>query len=222
VKEISFPLSSVNINASDGELRHINRQSSSSKDRTRHSLLKELNLASLSELTPRKRKLCEHIQNKESALSKLKNKYMDKKLKKLCDVDSDPGCQIFVSNSLLALSFLHLDPNPIFFSAHYSPLHPRQSLQSVLNTVPFRTGISPHVFHALQHTLQKMSHRDQYCCLMFDEKSVKENLHFSQNFDCIEGFEECGSWGRIWNIANHSIVFMIHSLCRKWKQPVAY
>jgi hypothetical protein len=35
-KETSFPVSSVNINASDGELRHINCQSSSSKLTARH------------------------------------------------------------------------------------------------------------------------------------------------------------------------------------------
>jgi hypothetical protein len=40
VKETSFLLSSVNTNASDGELRHINFQKSSSKPRARHSLLK--------------------------------------------------------------------------------------------------------------------------------------------------------------------------------------
>jgi hypothetical protein len=57
MKETSFSLSSVNKNASDGELGHISRQGSSSERRARHSLQKELNLASLSELTPRKLRL---------------------------------------------------------------------------------------------------------------------------------------------------------------------
>jgi hypothetical protein len=52
--------------------------------------LKELNLASLSELTLRKRKLYDCIRNKESVLCKLKKKYKAKKLMmKLCCVDSD-------------------------------------------------------------------------------------------------------------------------------------
>jgi hypothetical protein len=63
VKETSFPLSSVSINVSDGELRHINGQSSSSKPRARHSLLKELTLASLSDLSPRERKFYQHIRS---------------------------------------------------------------------------------------------------------------------------------------------------------------
>jgi hypothetical protein len=90
VKGTSLSLSSVNINASDRELRHISCESSSSKHRARHSLLKELALALLSKLTSTKRKLYEHVRNKEDALCKRKEKYVGKKLKKLCDVDSDP------------------------------------------------------------------------------------------------------------------------------------
>ncbi|PNF39995.1 hypothetical protein B7P43_G15587, partial [Cryptotermes secundus] len=78
------------------------------------------------------------------------------------------------------------------------------------------------VFHALEQSLQKMSGEDRYCCLMFDEMSIRENLHFNQKFDCIEGFEDCGSQGRTCSIANHALLFMIRGLRRKWKQPVAY
>ncbi|PNF15446.1 hypothetical protein B7P43_G18115, partial [Cryptotermes secundus] len=117
---------------------------------------------------------------------------------------------------------LSIVPNPVSFSTHYSILPSRQSLQSVLNTVPFRTGVNAHVFHALEQSLHKMSGRDRYCCLMFDEISIRENLHFDQQFDCIEGFEDCGSQGRSCSIANHALLFMIRGLGRKWKQPVAY
>jgi hypothetical protein len=152
VKEISFSLSSVHLNASDGEFGYISYQSSSSKHRARHSLLKELNLASFSELTPRKRKLYEHIWNKESALCKLKKKYKRKKLKELCDMESDPlmeslsfsfsvelpvfwqqflgtvdrglraGGGILKTKCWLCLS-VNVASNPISFSVHYSPSH---------------------------------------------------------------------------------------------------
>jgi hypothetical protein len=78
-EETSFTPSSLNVKASDRELRHISCQSSSSKPRARHSLLKELNLASLSQLISNKRKLYERIRNKESALCKLKKKYKAKR-----------------------------------------------------------------------------------------------------------------------------------------------
>jgi hypothetical protein len=38
---------------------------------------------------------------------------------------------------------------------------------------------------------------------MFDLMSIRENFHFNQKFDCIEGFEDCGSQGRTCNIVNH-------------------
>jgi hypothetical protein len=57
---------------------------------------------------------------------------------------------------------------------------------------------------------------------MFDEMSIRENLRFSQKFDCIEGFEDLGSQGRRCNTANHALVFMVRGLRRKRKQPVAY
>jgi hypothetical protein len=57
---------------------------------------------------------------------------------------------------------------------------------------------------------------------MFDEMPIRENLHFNQTFDCIEGFEDLESQGRTCNIANHALVFMVRGLRRKWKQPVAY
>jgi hypothetical protein len=47
---------------------------------------------------------------------------------------------------------------------------------------------------------------------MSDEMSIKENLHFSQKFDYIEGFENCGSWGRIHDIASDALVFTICGL----------
>jgi hypothetical protein len=52
-------------------------------------------------MTPRKRKLYQRIRIKESALCKLKRKYTSRKLKDLCDVDSDPLMQE-ISNSLNA------------------------------------------------------------------------------------------------------------------------
>ena len=67
-----------------------------------------------------------------------------------------------------------------------------------------------------------MSDKDRMCCLMFDEMSIRQHLHFCQKIDCIEGFENLGIHGRTSNIANHALVFMLHGLRRSWKQPVAY
>jgi hypothetical protein len=110
-----------------------------------------------------------------------------KKLKKLCDVNSNPlmeNLSSFLSlkadrffarivrNSRqktkgrrwnLIMSLLKCSPKSYVLLHTLLPLPSRQSLQTVRNTVPFRTGIDDHVFRALQHTLQKMSLTDQYC-----------------------------------------------------------
>jgi hypothetical protein len=78
------------------------------------------------------------------------------------------------------------------------------------------------VFDSLRHSLQKMSKKDRYCCLLFDETSISENVRFNHKFDCIEGFEDLGSLGRTCNIANHALLFMARGLHRKLKWPVAY
>jgi hypothetical protein len=54
---------------------------------------------------------------------------------------------------------------------------------------------------------------------MFDEMSVRENLHYNQNFGCME---DLGSHGRTSSSADHALDFMLCGLRTKWKQPVAY
>ena len=61
------------LNTSHGEFRRINRPNPSSKPRARHSLLRELNLATVSQFTPREKLLYDRIR-KESALCKLRTK----------------------------------------------------------------------------------------------------------------------------------------------------
>jgi hypothetical protein len=58
--------------------------------------------------------------------------------------------------------------------------------------------------------------------LMLDEMSIRENLCSIHKFSCMEGFVDFGNHGRTSNIAYHALVFMLHGLYNKWKQPVAY
>jgi len=67
-----------------------------------------------------------------------------------------------------------------------------------------------------------MSEKYQYSYLLLDETLMRENVWFSQKFDCIEGFEDLGSRGRMCNIVNHALLFMVCGLHWKWKQPVTY
>ena len=159
---------SLSLFSSDGEFRCFSDQNSSSKPIARRSLLKELNLV-MSDLKPRKWKLYQRIRRKESALCKLRKKYRPRKLKDLCDVDSDPLIGK-ISNSLnaealrllaaiirnsrhklrrrwnfeeivLALSLLMHSPKSYLLLQTLFPLPSGRTLQSLLNTVHFRTGM---------------------------------------------------------------------------------
>jgi hypothetical protein len=46
---------------------------------------------------------------------------------------------------------------------------------------------------------------------MYDEMSIRENLHCNQKFECIEGFEDLGSHGRTSSIADHALAFYTKS-----------
>ncbi|KAG8224538.1 hypothetical protein J437_LFUL002142 [Ladona fulva] len=59
------------------------------------------------------------------------------------------------------------------------------------------------------------------CVLMFDEMSLKPHLDYRVKSDLIVGFEDHGHLGRSSRIAKFALVFMIHGLLQKWKQPIA-
>ena len=121
---------------------------------------------------------------------------------------------------VLAVSILKCSPRSYAFLWSLFLLASRRTLQFLLNIVQFRTGISAHVFSVLKDTVQTMSDKDRMCCLMFDEMSIREHLHFNQKIDCIEGFEDLERHGRTSNIANHALVYMLRGLCKRWKRPL--
>jgi hypothetical protein len=67
VKDTSCPLTLI---ASDGEFRCVSHPNPFLKPRARHFLLRELNLATVSQFTPREKLLSDEFQEKESELCK--------------------------------------------------------------------------------------------------------------------------------------------------------
>ena len=169
------------------------------------------------------------------ALCKLRKKYRAKNLKEFCHLDSNSLIQSLSSSlnvdtsrflasvvrnskhepkgrrwsykrKVLAVSILQQSPRSYTFLWSVCPLPSRRTLQSLVNTAQFRMGSNAHVFSILMDNVQTMSDIDHMCCLMFDEMSLREYLHFNQKIDCTEGFEGLGSQGRTSNIANHALV----------------
>jgi hypothetical protein len=117
----------------------------------------------------------------------------------------------------LALALIKCSPKSNILLQTLNPLPSRRTVQFLLNTVHFKTDIITHVFGALVHSVQKMSGKDCYCILMFDELLVRENVCFNQKFDCIKNFEDLGNQSGTCNIMNYLLVFMVRGLRRKWE-----
>jgi len=113
---------------------------------------------------------------------------------------------------VLVVSILKRSPRSFAFLWTLFTPPSRRILQSLLNTVQFRTDINAHVFSVLKYSVQARSDKDCVCSLMFDKMLIKEHLHFNQKIDCIEGILELVSHGRTSNIANNALVFMLHGL----------
>ena len=143
----------------------------------------------VAELTTWKKKLYDMIQTRETALCKLRKKYRAKKLKEVCQLDSNPLIQSLSSSlkvdtsrflasivrnskhepkgkrwrykeKVWAVSNLKHSLRSDAFLQSLFPLPSRRTLQSLLNTVQFRTGINAHVFRVLKDNVQAVSDKD--------------------------------------------------------------
>jgi len=124
-------------------------------------------------------------QTKERALCKLRKKYRTMKLKEVCQLESNPLIQSLSSSlnvgtsrfllsivrnnkyepkgrrwsckeKVLAISIQKCNPRSYTFLWSLFPLPSRRTLQSLLNTVQFRTSINAHVFSILKDNVQTM------------------------------------------------------------------
>lgn len=96
----------------------------------------------------------------------------------------------------------------------------KRTLTSLLNSVPFRCGVDERIFGAIEKSLLKLPEEDKFCCLVFDEMSIREHVQYSVVEDRIVGYEDDGKHTTP-KMANHALVFMLRGLRTKWKQPVA-
>ena len=60
----------------------------------------------------------------------------------------------------------------------------------------------------LKHNLQTMFDIDHICCIVFDEMSIRENVHFCEKFGCAEVIKSLRKQDRLSIVANHALVIM--------------
>ena len=98
----------------------------------------------------------------------------------------------------------------------------KRTLQQSLQRTNVMPGFSDSIFAALKLKISEMDEKDRCVAVVFDEMSLKNGLVYNHGFDKIEGFEDFDEFGSFHFVADHALVFMVHGLLSKWKQPVHY
>lgn len=79
------------------------------------------------------------------------------------------GRRFTVDDKILALSLFKRGPKVYRLLKSMFALPSRKTLMQMLNQIPFSVGINTAIIKSLEKSVEKLSHLDRYCALMFDE-----------------------------------------------------
>jgi len=99
-------------------------------------------------------------------------------------------------DKVFALALYKRGPRSYRFLKRFLKLPSKSTLQSVLRSVPFDSGINASIFEKLKFRVNKMKKLEKYCCLMFDEMSLSYDLNYDHALRKIIGFVDLGSGKR--------------------------
>lgn len=75
----------------------------------------------------------------------------------------------------------------------------------------------------MKHQVSKLKEIDRTCVLLFDEMALEPGLTYDKTNDIIFGFENYDDFDSTTvHFSDHVLVFMLHGIKKKWKQPIAY
>lgn len=96
------------------------------------------------------------------------------------------------------------------------------SLHNWIQIKSLSPGFHENVLKEIAPQVLKLNERERNVVLLFDEMSVKENLTYNKYKDLIEGFVDYGDGERENKHAKSICVFMVRSICGKFKQILDY
>ncbi|KAK9685922.1 Transposase protein [Popillia japonica] len=120
---------------------------------------------------------------------------------------------------VIALALYKRSPKCYTLLRRITALPSKDTLNRVLQRLPFETGINHQVLNYLGQTLLGY---DRYCTIAFDEMTIREHCAYNKSKDCIDGVEDLGNGKRSSELARYALVFMLQGINRSWKQPLAY
>ncbi|GFR73108.1 THAP domain-containing protein 9 [Elysia marginata] len=83
-------------------------------------------------------------------------------------------------------------------------------------------GLCPKLLHMLQIRATALSSNEKHVTLALDGMKLKPGLVYSKHQDQIIGYENFGSFGNTFSIADEAVVLMVRGLSLRWKQIIGY
>lgn len=131
------------------------------------------------------------------------------------------GRRFTIQEKLLSLSIYKQSAKSYRILEKLFTLPGRKTLTNLLSKIPVNPGIDTTLMKVLKDNINKLSDKHKLCAVLFDEVSLSPNLTYNHSAGMITGFEDNGT-ARTQNFADHSLVFMIRGVVKKYKQPIAY
>ncbi|KAF7266543.1 hypothetical protein GWI33_020052 [Rhynchophorus ferrugineus] len=82
----------------------------------------------------------------------------------------------------------------------------RGTCPALLRKISLRAGLNEQMILSFKRAVQKMTDKDKYCVLTFDEMNLAPNLQYNLKYDFIEGLANQGNNRKF----------------RGWKQPICF
>ncbi|KAJ8886135.1 hypothetical protein PR048_012344 [Dryococelus australis] len=202
----------------------------------RRSVLKEVSVRKVSHLTPKIRKL-----KKKAHVLTRKCLSFKKRLSAAEKFATSKTFQALLSglNSTSRTFVLSQQRNQKRKSNSIDSLHPkngrgyrllakvfvlpsRKTMMAMLRKVPFEPGLTAHIMKYLKGSVEKLKPHDKYYTLVFDFPYRTGFTTMQVMNNKVLGFEDLGVGNRKQKLSDHAIVFMVHGIHKKWKQPVCY
>ncbi|XP_071653702.1 uncharacterized protein [Temnothorax longispinosus] len=101
-----------------------------------------------------------------------------------------------------------------------APFPSVRTLQRSIENISFEPGVLTDIFALLKEMGEHLDEIHKFCCLVFDEMSIREKIDFDWNSKTYIGYTTLPGLPR--TIASKLMAFLLSGVCKRWKQIVAY
>lgn len=183
-------------------------------------LLRHRNVIFKDRLHQAEKYLFEH-QNSINKLNNATNNFISSQMRSQCK--KPRGRRFTINDKVFAISVFKQSGKAYRLLQNIFALPSKRTMLNLLQKIPFQTGINQKIFEHLKRTVEKLTNPlDKYCSLLFDEISLSAGIQYITNQDRAIGFQDLGNNKTKPLFADKALTFMIRSVRKKFKQPVAF